>query len=63
MVVRNTWRATDSGSGLKIEFAGIVIRRIAAGKLAERWAYLQGSPPGTLSHLWSAFPPASSATE
>jgi ketosteroid isomerase-like protein len=41
VVVRNTWRATDSQSGQKIEFAGIVIWRIAGGKLAERWAYLQ----------------------
>ena len=41
VVVRNTWRATDSGTGQKIEFAGIVIWRIVDGKLAERWAYLQ----------------------
>jgi len=41
VVVRNTWRATDSQSGQRIEFAGIVIWRIAGGKLAERWAYLQ----------------------
>jgi ketosteroid isomerase-like protein len=41
VVVRNTWRATDSQTGKKIQFAGIVIWRIAGGKLAERWAYLQ----------------------
>jgi hypothetical protein len=40
-LVRNTWRATDHESGHKIEFGGIVIRRITQGKLAERWAYLQ----------------------
>jgi predicted ester cyclase len=40
VVVRNTWRATDSQSGQRIEFAGIVIWRIADGQLAERWAYL-----------------------
>ena len=45
VVVRNTWRATDSGSGQKIEFGGIVIWRIAEGKLAERWAYLQAPHP------------------
>jgi ketosteroid isomerase-like protein len=41
VVVRNKWRATDSSSGQKVEFGGIVIWRIAGGKLAERWAYLQ----------------------
>lgn len=40
VVVRNTWRATDSMSGKKVEFGGIVIWRIADGQLAERWAYL-----------------------
>ena len=43
VVVRNTWRATDGESGERIEFSGIVIWRIAGGKLAERWAYL-GTP-------------------
>ena len=43
VVVRNRWRATDTEAGKKIEFAGIVIWRIAGGKLAERWAYLE--PP------------------
>jgi ketosteroid isomerase-like protein len=47
VVVRNTWRATDSQSGHKIQFGGIVIWRIVDGKLAERWAYLQ--PPQAVS--------------
>jgi len=45
VVVRNTWRATDTQTGKKIEFAGIVIWRISQGKLAERWAYLQAPHP------------------
>ena len=45
VVVRNTWRATDRESGQRIEFGGIVIWRIANGKLAERWAYLQAPRP------------------
>lgn len=42
-VVRNHWTATDSRSGQKLEFRGIVIWRIADRQLAERWAYLE--PP------------------
>ena len=45
VVVRNTWRATDSSSGQRIEFGGIVIWRIAHGQLTERWAYLQAPHP------------------
>jgi len=45
VVVRNTWRATDSTTSQKIEFSGIVIWRIVNGKLAERWAYLQAPHP------------------
>ncbi len=45
VVVRNTWCATDSVTGQKVEFSGIVIWRIAAGKLAERWACLQAPHP------------------
>ncbi len=45
VVVRNTWRATDSQSGQQIEFGGIVIWRITGRKLAERWAYLQSPHP------------------
>ncbi len=41
VVVRNTWRATDSTTGGRIEFSGIVIWRLAHGQLVERWAYLQ----------------------
>ena len=40
VVVRNVWRATDPASGNKIQFHGIVIWRMARGKIAERWAYL-----------------------
>jgi predicted ester cyclase len=40
VVVRNTWRATDPETGNKLQFGGIVIWRIAGGKIAERWAYL-----------------------
>ena len=45
VVVRNTWRATDQETQKKVEFAGVVIWRIAAGKLAERWAYLESPHP------------------
>ena len=41
VVVRNTWRATDPASGKKLQFAGIVIWRIAHRQLVERWAYLE----------------------
>lgn len=41
VVVRNTWSATDKASGQQIEFGGIVIWRIAHGRLIERWACLQ----------------------
>ena len=36
VVCRNLWRATSSGK--KIEFRGIVIWRLAGGKIVERWA-------------------------
>jgi predicted SnoaL-like aldol condensation-catalyzing enzyme len=45
VVVRNTWRATDSQSNQKIEFGGVVIWRIAHGQLVERWAYLSAPHP------------------
>jgi predicted SnoaL-like aldol condensation-catalyzing enzyme len=45
VVVRNTWRATDSQSNQKIEFGGIVIWRIAHDQLVERWAYLSAPHP------------------
>ncbi|HXZ19523.1 MAG TPA: ester cyclase [Candidatus Acidoferrales bacterium] len=41
VVVRNRWTATDSQTGQKLEFSGIVIWRIANRRLAERWAYLE----------------------
>ncbi len=41
VVVRNLWRGTDRESGRKIQFAGIVIWRIAHRKIIERWAYLE----------------------
>jgi len=43
VVCRNLWRGTDRDSGKKIQFGGIVIWRIARGKIKERWAYLE--PP------------------
>jgi predicted ester cyclase len=41
VVVRNRWTATDSQTGKKFEFRGIVIWRIAARQIVERWAYLE----------------------
>ena len=41
VVVRNHWTATDSQTGKRLEFRGIVIWRIAARKIVERWAYLE----------------------
>jgi predicted ester cyclase len=43
VVVRNHW-ATDSQTGKKLEFRGIVIWRIAARPIVERWAYLEAPP-------------------
>jgi len=45
VVVRNHWTATDSQSGKRLEFRGIVIWRIAARKIVERWAYLESPHP------------------
>jgi predicted SnoaL-like aldol condensation-catalyzing enzyme len=45
VVVRNRWRATDSETHQQIAFGGIVIWRIAQGKRAERWAYLEAPHP------------------
>jgi len=44
VVVRNTWRGTDR-SGRRLQFGGIVIWRLANGKIAERWAYLESPKP------------------
>jgi predicted ester cyclase len=41
VVVRNHWTATDSQTGKKLEFRGIVIWRVAARQIVERWAYLE----------------------
>ena len=43
VMVRNTWHATDAGSGHKIEFHGFVLWRFANGKIVERWATI--TPP------------------
>jgi predicted ester cyclase len=43
VMVRNTWRATEAGTGKKIEFHGFVLWRFAKGKIVERWATL--TPP------------------
>jgi predicted SnoaL-like aldol condensation-catalyzing enzyme len=43
VVVRNHWTGTETASGIKYEFSGIVIWRIAHRQLVERWAYL--TPP------------------
>jgi predicted SnoaL-like aldol condensation-catalyzing enzyme len=43
VVVRNHWTGTEAASGIRYEFSGIVIWRIAHGQLVERWAYL--TPP------------------
>lgn len=47
VVVRNTWRATDTGgfagmapTGKSVEVSGIVIWRIEEGRAAERWAVI-----------------------
>lgn len=43
VVVRNRWTATHPETGKKLAFGGIVIWRIAAKQIVERWAYLE--PP------------------
>ena len=45
VVVRNHWTGTDTKSGQKIEFRGIVIWRIAGRQIQERWAYLETPHP------------------
>ena len=47
VVVRNHWTATDSQNGRKLEFRGIVIWRIAARQIVERWAYLEAPHPAS----------------
>jgi steroid delta-isomerase-like uncharacterized protein len=50
VAVRATWRGTHRGafrgipaSGKAVEFGGMVFWRIADGKIAERWAYLDSA--------------------
>lgn len=45
VVVRNHWTGTDTKSGQKIEFRGIVVWRIADRQIQERWAYLEAPHP------------------
>ena len=45
VVVRNTWRATNPANRVQLQFAGIVIWRIAHRQLVERWAYLEAPHP------------------
>jgi len=45
VVVRNTWRGTNRATGQRLQFGGIVIWRIADGKIVERWAYLENPKP------------------
>ncbi len=43
VVVRNVWTGTNARTGRRVEFHGFVLWRIAAGKIAERWATV--TPP------------------
>lgn len=43
VMVRNTWRGTESSTGQKIEFHGFVLWRFADRKIVERWATI--TPP------------------
>ena len=45
VVVRNLWTATDSQSGQRLQFGGMVIWRIANKKIVERWANLESPHP------------------
>jgi predicted ester cyclase len=38
VVVRNLWTGTHAQTGRRVEFHGFVMWRVAAGKIAERWA-------------------------
>jgi predicted ester cyclase len=38
VVARNVWTGTNARTGQRVEFHGFVLWRIAAGKIAERWA-------------------------
>jgi hypothetical protein len=43
IVVHNRWTGTAADSGIRHAFSGIVIRRLARRRLAERWAHI-GAP-------------------
>jgi predicted ester cyclase len=45
VAVRNTWHATESATGQKIEFHGFVLWRFAHGKIVERWATITTPHP------------------
>jgi predicted SnoaL-like aldol condensation-catalyzing enzyme len=45
VVVRNLWTATDSQTGRRLQFRGMVIWRIANKKIVERWANLESPHP------------------
>ena len=47
VVVRNHWTGTEATTGIRYEFSGIVIWRVAHRQLVERWAYL--SPPQVIT--------------
>jgi len=48
VVVRNRWAGTETSSGKRFEFSGIVIWRIAHKQFVERWAYL--TAPQAIQH-------------
>lgn len=48
VAVRNHWVGTEPKTGARIEFRGIIIWRVASGKLVERWAYLGPAHLATL---------------
>ena len=45
VVARNRWTGTESTSGVRHEWSGIVIWRIAHRQFVERWAYVQAPQP------------------
>ena len=45
VVVRNHWTGTDAASRQRLQFSGIVIRRIANRQIVERWACLESPRP------------------
>jgi predicted ester cyclase len=47
VMVRNSWTATETVTGQKIEFHGFVLWRFANKKIVERWATI--TPPAAVS--------------